>query len=179
MVQKVQTAVGEMQPTTLDTIEAVGTSSRKLREWRQTTGERFLGYCTTTENTLTRLYTSWGSRDSGMLQLNNLTIDTTSSNLIYTMKDGGVRIPKGWTYQVEITWSSGWFADMTATLYVKTGNGQTLYTETSTNNSQQTDTFLVNVGKFDTIEVWVDYHYSWSSSAISTFFKAKLKITEL
>ena len=180
MVQKVQTAVGEMQPTTLDTIEAVGTSSRKLRDGRQTTGERFLGYCTTTEWTNLWTRRAHWARQSSLIQITGMDIDTCSSNYIYIMKDGGLRVPRGWTYEVEITWAWG-NSSMSSTLFVKVGKwGQTLYTETSTNPATQTDTITVNLGKFDTITLWTQYYWSWSDdTSISTGTRATLKITEL
>ena len=50
MVQEVQTWVGITNETTLETIEAIGTSSFKIVEGRQTKGGRYASGCVASGN---------------------------------------------------------------------------------------------------------------------------------
>lgn len=164
MVQQVQQWVINTQETTLETIEAVGTSSKKLIEWRQTTWEHFIGYCSSSWSwNWWYDYNTW-ERSSWLRQI-TLNIGTVNSKYIYSPKEKGIRVPKWWTYKLDLTWY-WWASTMQNTLYIKNWTEQsspTIYTYTSTSWTTRNYSTTVNLWKFDIITARWSYYYSWDS----------------
>lgn len=181
MVQQVQQWVINTPETTLETIEAVGTSSKKLIEWRQTTGEHFIWWCTATWSIHWWYDYHTGNRSSWTLQ-GDMTLSTTRWPRIFIIVDKGVRVPKWWTYKLDMVWRWG-YSSMRATIYVKKGTSfsdETIYTGVTYANADITVSNVLNLGKFDTISIWWDFYYSWSADYASWDISiSSLTLTEL
>jgi len=181
MVQQVQQWVINTPETTLETIEAVGTSSKKLIDWRQTTGEHFVWWCTTTWSVSWWYnYHTW-NRSSWMVQ-GNLWISTTRWPRTFSIVDKGIRVPKWWTYRLDMSWY-GWSGSMKSTIYIKKGTSasdETIYTYTSYSSETRTLSKILTLWKFDTISMRWDFYYSWSSDYASwAIYINSLTLTEL
>lgn len=85
MVQEVQTGVGIVNETTLETIEAIGTSSFKIVEGRQTRGNHYSIGCEAT-GTATWLLDE-DDRDTGEVLCQNLTMTSQYGKQEFTMKN--------------------------------------------------------------------------------------------
>ena len=176
MVQEVQTWVGITNETTLETIEAIGTSSFKIREWRQTTWH-YSSWCTATGN-VDRYYSeSWGTRDSGEVLSTDTAITSMSGKQEFVMKDGGIRVPSAWTYEIKLYRS--WGASTTwATVIIKWW-WNVLYTKQFTSSNSETVTFMADLWKFDLIQLWGEFYYNWGATAASLRLSADLTIQQL
>lgn len=177
-MQEVQTWIEIYDESTLDTIEAVGTSSRKIIEWRQTRGGHFSSRCVATGN-VTWYYDSGISDSSGYVASEDLDITSLSWNVEYIIWDGWVRLPLAWSYQCTLTWwwgSTYW----EQTIYIKVW-GNTVYTNTFTNTYQtETVTFIFNAGKFDLLELWWEYHVTgWPNIELSFILQPEITIQQL
>lgn len=174
MVQEVQTWVTRPRETTLETIEAVGTSSVKIREWRQTTWH-YVNGCLATWNVRWHYSKSEWVRDSGEIISTDTTITSNNWNQEFTIRDGWVRVPVAWTYQITLYWgSSGSTSDYT--IIIKWW-WKELYTNTFTSTNDETVTFTANLGKFDKIEIWWEFYYWWSSDGATLTFSKKPVLT--
>lgn len=176
MVQEVQTGVWITNETTLETIEAIGTSSFKIIEWRQTKGGHFVSGCSATGG-VNRNYQSGWSRDSGEIKSSNMTISDNFGKSELTLRNNWIRVPNPWTYQITL-WRSGWGATNYATIILKWG-GKTIYTKEFTSSDSETVVVSADLWKFDAIEIWGQFTYNWSASAASLGILATLKITQL
>lgn len=176
MVQQVQQWVINTPETTLETIEAVGTSSKKLIDWRQTTWEHFVWWCTASWSVHWWYNYHTGNRRSWTLQ-GNLWISTTRWPRTFSIVDKGIRVPKWWTYRLDLTWS--WWGNFSTTIYIKKGTSfsdETIYTATSAATISKT----LTLGKFDTITLRWEFYYYWSSDYASWVINvSSLTLTEL
>ena len=178
MVQEVQTGIWITNETTLETIEAIGTSSFKIREWRQTVGGHYVSRCIASWNVYREWHT-WDNRDSGVLTSPDIAITEDYWTSGFSIRDGGVRVPVAWSYQIDIYWNGG-AGTLDATFILKWG-GKVLYSKSSwwTNYTDNT-TIMVELWKFDLIEICWEFYYT-DSSSLSAFFwgKPTLTITQL
>lgn len=182
MVQQVQQWVINTPETTLETIEAVGTSSKKLIEWRQTTGEHFVWWCTGSWSLSWWYdYHTW-NRYSWTKQMTNLSIGTTRWPRTFSKVDYGIRVPKWWTYKLDMVWR-WWGYSLQATIYVKKGTSfsdETIYTASSYENTNITVSKILTLGKFEIITVRWEFYYWWSSDYASAAINvSSLTLTEL
>lgn len=161
MVQEVQTGIWITNETTLETIEAIGTSSFKIREWRQTTA-RFVSGCSGS-GSVSWYWSSWDDRQSDEILSSDTAITDQNGNQEYSIRDGWIRVPVAWTYQITFTWT-GWTSSNYNTLILKWW-GKVLYTKEHTSNLTETVTLTVNLGKFDLIEIRSSFYYNGGSSA--------------
>lgn len=173
MVQEVQTWVGITNETTLETIEAVGTSSFKIREWRQTTA-RYVNGCKATWN-VQWSYSDGDSRDSGQIKSQDTVITEMSGKQEFTMYDGWIRIPVAWTYQITL-YRGSWWSTVNGTIFLKAGN-RVLYTKTFAALGSETVVINADLGKFDTIEIRGEFYYKGSSSGFYAFFSTQPELT--
>ena len=174
MVQEVQTGIWITNETTLETIEAIGTSSFKIREWRQTTA-RYVSGCISSCS----IYWSWdpgNPRDSWELH-GNLSISSSSGKQEYLVKNGSIRVPVAWTYQITLTWS-WWSSISNATVILKWWWNQ-LYTKTFNSNNSETVVLTVDLWKFDLVEVYGDIYCTSGSSSSMNMQITQLKIQQL
>lgn len=168
MVQEVQTGIWIYNETTLETIEAVGTSSRKIIEWRQTVGWHYASRCTA-QWKANRSYTSWWSRSSPTLQA-KLSITSTQWKKRFSAVDWGICVPEAWTYELTITWiGSNTTYGITISVYKwdDTSGKRVFIASDNTNYDPITKSVLVDLGKFDTLNVYYDYYYSGSAAGAS------------
>lgn len=178
MVQDVQTWVWITNETTLETIEAIGTSSFKIVEWRQTKWGRYMSGCSGKWD-VEWTYQSGGSRESWVLKSQDTTITSSYWKQGFIMSNGGIRVPQQWTYQITLTW--GWGGSTNdATIILKWG-GKVIYTKKFTSSGTETVTVYADLGKFETIEIWGEFYYKGSASAASLWFipVPTLKIQQL
>lgn len=174
MVQEVQTAVTIPQETTLDTIQAIGTSSVKIREWRQTTWHYTSGV--TASWSISWSWDPWNPRDSWKLSP-NLTIGSSYWKMEYAKKMGSIRVPVAWSYQITLSWS-WWSSISNATIVLMWGWNQ-LYTKTFTSSSSETIVKNVDLWKFDTVEVYWSLYCSSGYSSSMTMQVSQLEIQQL
>lgn len=174
MVQEVQTWVGITNETTLETIEAIGTSSFKIKEWRQTTGHYVSG-CEADWN-IEWTYTSWGSRDSWEIQSTNMAINEIYWKQDFVIRDYWVRVPTSWTYQIWINWG-WWWSTYKATLIVKAAGDVVYQQETPFTPTTYSTSVRVDLWKFDTIEIRWQFYYQWSASSAILAFSTKPTLT--
>lgn len=167
-MQEVQTGVWITNETTLETIEAIGTSSFKIREWRQTTA-RYVSGCKAS-GSVSWYYSSWGgTRDSWEVKSSNTTISEISGKQEFIIRDWGIRVPVAWTYEITFTWN-WWGSTENDTLILKWW-GNVLYTKEFTSYDEETVTITADLGKFDLIEIYGDLYYTWSSSAATLWLQ--------
>jgi len=159
MVQEVQTWVGIYNETTLETIEAIGTSSFKIKEWRQTT-PRYL-WEVTGSGTVNRHYVS-PNVDSGMI-MGTMTISDMVGKAEYSISNGWIRVPFAGTYRITYRGTVG-SAVADTTLYLKAGtesNSPTLWTKTyNTWGVNESGSVIVDLGKFDIVTLRVHWYYT-------------------
>lgn len=164
MVQEVQTWIGITNETTLETIEAIGTSSFKIKEWRQTTA-RYLSECSWRAD-VDRTYSSGGSRDSGLIKW-VVTLNDSVWKAEFMQVNGGIRIPTAWTYQLTFNWQAGG-TNFDSTLYLRNWPNPTdkvIYTFAAIWTYKSIDdSFIVDLGKFDIITAWATFYYNGSAS---------------
>ena len=167
MVQEVQTWVWVYNETTLETIEAIGTSSFKIIEWRQTKWWHYLSQCVATGNVYFDY--SWPVPiDSWEIKSTDTAISSMSGKSEYAMSNWWVRVPQAWTYKIDVAW--GWGSNtLEATLIIK-AEGKIVYQKTQRPYWDVTDTFYVDMWKFGTIEIRGDFNYWGTASSISVYF---------
>ena len=174
MVQEVQTAVTQPQETTLETIQAIGTSSVKIREWRQTTA-RYTSNCISA-GSIAWTWNVWDSRSYWPVS-SNLSIWSMEGKQEFVGKNWWIRVPVAWTYQITLYWSGG-SSLFDATIILKCW-GNEVYTNTFNSNQSETVTMNVDLGKFDLVEVYWSLYCSSGSSASTTIFVRSLTIQQL
>lgn len=180
MVQEVQTEVGIYDETMLETIEAVGTSSRKIIEWRQTVWGHNVSGCSATGNVTWHYRNGVTDEDSYYVKSQDLDIDSSWWGVDYVMKNGCIRLPKAWAYQCTLTWWGG-AAWWDTTVFVELA-GKVLYTNTFSGSTQtETVTFTFNAGKFDLLELGWEFYVTGSYTQITLRFSqaATLEIQQL
>ena len=165
MVQEVQTWVWITNETTLETIEAIGTSSFKIVEWRQTKWAKYAIGCEATWTASWSL--SENNRDTWTVK-SKLSLTSSYGKQDFVISNGWVRFPTPWTYTIAITWRWGG-SSLSATVTLNLGGTQ-IYTKTFSGGAG-TDTWSKNidVGKFDLLEMYTRFYYSWSGSASGWF----------
>lgn len=157
MVQEVQTGIGITQQTTLETIEAIGTSSFKIREWRQTT-DRFTRGCVATGNVSAYLPNTW---TSAITKSTDLAITEQTGKEGFSMSGGWIRIPVAWAYQIMLHWGWGG-SNVESTISIRTSNRE-LYTKTFSGSSQKEDVLIpADLGKFETVQL--RWKFKWNGS---------------
>lgn len=180
MVQEVQTGIWITNETTLETIQAVGTSSVKIVEWRQTTwhfssmgeasGEVWWAYDDSVPT----------GRDSPTKQ-GSMTISSNNGKMEFVVRDGGIRIPAAWAYSITANYKIG-ASNHSDDIYIKVGTSSsspTIYSDHASTSTTVTKTFQVNLWKFDLITVWGHFYYSGSSNFASMKIQYSLTIQQL
>jgi hypothetical protein len=177
-MQEVQTWIEIYDESTLETIEAVGTSSRKIIEWRQTRWRHISSGCVATGN-VSRYYDSMWPSESGYVASQDMAVSSQTWWVEYIIQDGWVRIPLGWTYQCTLTrWWWSTYHEMT--IYIKVW-GKTVYTNTfSWGNQTETVSFIFNAWKFQLLELWWEFTVLWWPSIMLEFtLKPTMTIQQL
>lgn len=175
MVQEVQTWVWINNETTLETIEAIGTSSFRIVEWRQTKGYHYTSWCTSSWS-VSREYHSWDSRDSWMVKW-SLSINNSNGKQEFSERNGWIRVPSAWTYQLTINRDGG-SSTYSVTIYVMSG-GNTIYTKKFNSYNSETVTLNADLWKFDIIELRWNVYYAWSATVASLGLDATIDIQQL
>jgi hypothetical protein len=166
MPQEVQTGIWITQETTLETIEAVGTSSFKIREWRQTT-PRYLSWCKASGD-VTWHRSSGESKQWPDTKSTDTAITDNFWKQEYKMIDWWVAVPVAWTYEITLfRWGGSSIDD--ATMILKAA-WKTLYTKTFTSYNKETVTLIADLGKFETIEIRGNFNYKGSSISATLSF---------
>ena len=176
MVQEVQTSVERPVETTLETIEAIGTSSIKIIEGRQTRGWHYASGCNAS-GTVSWYYQSGDERQSPEIESANMAINSSTGKQTYEIRELGVRVPQAWTYQITLKWT-GWTSTSYATMILICG-GNVVYTKEHTSNQTETVVLLVDMGKFDLIEARSTFQYNGSSTAATMQTTFSLDIQQL
>ena len=161
MLQEVQTWVWITNETTLETIEAIGTSSFKIREWRQTTA-RYVNKCVWSGN-VTWHWETWDDRQSEEVMSINTAISSQNANQEYSIRNWWIRVPVAWTYQITFTWT--WWSGSSNVTFILKGWGKELYSNEHTSSQTETVTVVANLWKFDLIELRWSFYYKGSSTA--------------
>ena len=176
MVQEVQTWVWIYNESTLETIEAIGTSSFKIVEWRQT---KWWHYTSNVEakGTVTWIYHDGDSRTSGLVQSSNMTINSQNGRTPYIISEKWLRISIAWTYHITLS-RNGWASSQKPTIYVKVW-GETLYTKYSNGYINETVEWDSDFGKFDKIEIWGEFEYTGGSTTAQCQIDYILTIQQL
>ena len=162
MVQEVQTSVWYTNQTTLETIEAVGTSSRKIIEGRQTIGWRGISTWEATWNVYWE-YKWDGQRSSDYIESEDLEVASSSWPIEFVMRWNAVRLPVAWGYECELTWWV-WSTQRTETIYVTVWS-KVVYTGSRDSTWQETVKFKFNAGKFDELKIGWEFYWAGSSSS--------------
>ena len=168
MVQEVQTWVGITNETTLETIEAIGTSSFKIVEGRQTKGGRYASGCVASGNVYWTYKSPW-SRDSGVLKSTDTTISSSYGKQDFTISNWGIRVPMHGTYSIDLTRWGAASGVYDATIFLKI-SGETIYTKKFTRAQTETVNLIRDLGKFDTIEIWGQFYYNSSNTTFNAYF---------
>jgi hypothetical protein len=162
MVQEVQTSVIPTNETTLETIEAIGTSSRKIIEWRQTRWWRSISICEATGNVKWRYVSGSSWNPSEYIESEDLAITNVEWNIEFSMVGNAIRLPVQWWYVCDIEWGIAPL-NWTANLYVKVWQ-TTIYTDMLDTSWTKTATVNFNAWKFDKLTIWADFLYQWPAS---------------
>lgn len=168
MVQEVQTDVVRRQENTLETIENIWTSSRKIIIDRQT--RHVYKHSWISMNTK---FDTFGSVDPApgtvIPPIIEVTTYDSEGEIEYRLIDWELRIPVAWQYQVSISYSlpsTSW--TMTTNLRV---NDKKVWTENASSGSHSA-TMTLDLGKYDLITVDRSYYYtsafSWYPSQTVT-----------
>lgn len=164
MLQEVQTATTNRTESTLETIEAVGTSSRKIIEWRQTIGWHSISKCVASGNVGWQYKWDW-NRNSDYLESSNLAVSSSTWPIEFTTKSHAIRLPVQWSYECEMTW---WISSSqrTGTIYVKVWS-ETVYTNTINSVTTKTAKFKFNAGKFANLTLWAEFYWSGNTTSVA------------
>lgn len=157
MTQEVQTPMINPPLTTLEVIEWVGTSSEKIKYWRQTT-YRTISYCTADVKTST--YTA--------AAYETMTIDWKFSNLVtngktdYYIGADYLRFPTEWSYEITIV-PGLWYSAFPVTTYLYL-DGQEVFSYLSDNNVSVEKKIKIDVWKYSKLTVKYTVYRNSSSS---------------
>lgn len=164
-MQEVQTAVNITPINTLETIEWIGTSSRRIVIGRQTTQKVSWtsGYSLSIAPSWTGLI--WD--DSWDLTWEP-SITDEQWDLIYKLIDTWVRVPLQWNYQLEIHCWTG--SNYTRTITKIKVNWETRYEYNSASYDEHIDTITLTLWKFDLVEltiriICISWNTSWAHRA--------------
>lgn len=172
MVQEVQTWVWITNETTLETIEAVGTSSFKIVEWRQTKWGRYVSRCKWS-GSVSWTYQSPASKVWPEVSW-TFTLTDSYGKAPFIIRNGGIRIPQQWTYEITVYWGSSWISN--SQLILKAW-GREIYRKLLYAAQSETATFEVDLWKFDIIELWGQFEYTSSWTTVTLYYSPYLQIT--
>lgn len=175
-IQQVQTPIDTTQETTLETIEAIWTSSRKIIIWRQTR-QKIYGesWATLTFTAPTRTYQpEWFYPDLEW----TWTVSDVVWELSYNQQWNWMRLPLQSSYSLTITpakWRSTWYWPVVTTTRVRLA-GKTIYTYNSSSTADYSETITVTAWKFSvlTIELDMELPTTWSTGWTATVVVQKL-----
>ena len=151
--------------TTLETIEGIGTSSFKIKEWRQTTG-RYLSEC---QGEVVVQWHTWHSMSKYKWVV---TLHSSTWNAEFVQTRWWIRIPKAWTYRFTYSGGQVWGYNRDSTFYIKNWpnfDDKTIFQHTATwGYDTISGSFIVDLWKFDIITAWADFTYngSWTGEGI-------------
>ena len=161
MVQEVQTPVETTPINTLETIEAIWTSSRKIIIWRQTRDRLYWESGVTLSYYVPTVTVDWYTETEW-----EATLLDEVWELSYNKNWEWVRIPIEWTYQLTIDcfrWSQNPSGTIIATTRVLADNKQ-IYSYDNSANSDHQDVITVTLGKFTTIRMDLIYDSDYSAT---------------
>lgn len=153
-------------------IEWIWISERKIKEHYQVT-PTFTFECEASWSA--SLHASSGSPEVQPFKW-AFTLSSQSWPTEFSIVDGWIRIPIAWWYLAEMT-LSGWSSNFEVTVSIKVWNN-VLYTWSFRNNSSSTSTVL-NLWKFDLVEIRLSWHYYWSSAWANASWSATIKLKKL
>lgn len=174
-IQQVQTPIDTTQETTLETIEAIWTSSRKIIIWRQTRqkiyGESGATYTFVTPLEYQNAWTYHDLEGTG-------TVSDEIWELSYNQQGNWMRLPLQSSYSLTITpasWRATAYWDVVRTTRVLVG-GKIVYTYDSTRTDGHTDTITITAWKFAvvTVESDISLPTTWSTRWTTTVVVQKL-----
>lgn len=172
MIQNVQTAVNISAPTTLETIESIGTSSIKIREGRQTT-VRTISYASVSVNTDNVYIWPYETLSNIEWLFSNLINDGREN---YNIWPNYLRIPTAWSYELTITpfvWSNG--LKVTTELLM---DGNVIYSYKSEDEKDVEHKIKIDAGRFSKITARFTAYRNYSSW-ISGSYYCSIKITQI
>ena len=169
MVQEIQADLNWF--VTPNRIEGIWISERKIKEHYQVTPKVWFE-CEASWDVM--MY-AWNSdRD---FPNTKWTLTLTQSWLTeFSLVDGWIRIPIAWWYLAELT-IGWWSSNFQTTVTLKTAN--TTILTWSFNNGTQTVSTILNFWKFDVLEFWVAWYYSWSSTGASAHGITTIKLKKI
>lgn len=180
MVQEVQTSVAIPQENTLETIEAIGTSSFKIVEWRQTRGWHYSSSAVVSGSASWTYFSSSWERQSPKEKA-SMWLSSATWKASYLVRVWSVRVPTAWTYQLTL-YRYWWSSRNSTTIYmVKWENSwdTQLYTKTFSANSSETVNLEFDLGKFEVITFRFTFYYSWDSSQATLQSNYRLTLKQL
>lgn len=155
-LQEVQTAVEITPENTLETIEAIWTSSRKIIIWRQTR-QKIYG-----ESGATLTFVAPAKYYQPAWFYPNLEWTWTVSDevweLSYSQNWDWMRLPLQSSYSLTITpakWHSSWYWPIITTTRVKIA-GETVYSYDSSSSADYSETITVTAWKFSVLTIELD-----------------------
>jgi len=180
MLQEVQTWVWIYNESTLETIEAIGTSSFKIVEWRQTKGGHYISSATGEWMAIWDYVDTW-PRQWPMVVSTDMTITSSSWQASFAVANNWLRVPRAWTYEVTVD-RRGWSSTYSGVMYAIRGtteNDEILYTKSFSANYSEVITFNVDLGKFEVITIWGKFYYSWTAHQFWPRVVYKLTVKQL
>lgn len=167
MVQEVQTDVVKRTETTLETIEAIWTSSRKIIIDRQTRQRYYWASGITYSQTIPYdSYSPWTTSDmSGTVTLSN-----KIWGMDYLKIDNTARIPIQWNYSITVTPQPWWVAGTFKTK-LRVNDDVVMEITRSTNDSTP-ETWYYILWKFDLVKVTIQLittgnpAWEWNATAV-------------
>lgn len=179
MVQEVQTSVWIQNPTTLDVIEWIGTSSFKLTEWRQVISDNSIINCKIS-STVSWNYQRWGSTYSWDIYSNNITIISQTWEFDIRANDEylQIRVPIAWKYKIETSWWS-WGSTFSMSVEIKASNKTIISDSTSSSSDSLWWEATVSLWKYDLITHIGTFTYRWSSSGAGFSDTEVITITKI
>ena len=171
MAQEVQTSLN--YKAELNLIEWVWHQENKVREHTQV--EQAFGYWCKVNSCYIYCSIIW-SGDTPE-EKGNISISSQWGMTEFTTKSGAIRIPLAWVYLAEFTtrWGS---SSMTMTNYLKV-SGQVVFQNTTTSPSTTvSNSMVLNLWRYDTVELWGKMHYSGTGSA-TTYTEWTLTLKKL
>lgn len=172
-MQEVQTWVWVYELTTIETIEAVGTSSPKIIEGRQTKGWHYVSECNA-DWQVHSSWTTWEDRQRPKEQSTDFEVTSTTGKSEFITVNNWIRLPAAWSYEATLYWGWRW-----ATIFIQDWD-EILYTkefEWNDGLKSETVTFTFDAWKFDIITLWGQFYYWGSSSSASLAFQYPPELT--
>ena len=171
-LQEVQTAVDITPENTLETIEAIWTSSRKIIIGRQTRWIVQWWSWISMQNSVYLEMHAWDETDDLIW---TLTVFDAYWDLFYQFAWDAIRIPEQWNYAITITpadWSNSWYYTCTTKVWAW---NEVIYSYLKNNNTPYSETINVTLGKFTLIKLTIkSVAYgatSWTRTASLTIKK--------